>query len=73
MARVAPSKVGAPTYALVDQRGNVLYYVSPAPGVNMQYYVGHEVGVNGQQGYVADGGVTHIMAKHVTPLDTQLR
>jgi uncharacterized protein YgiM (DUF1202 family) len=73
LARVTPSKVGAPRYALLDGRGDVLYYVSPAPGVNMQYYVGQEVGVNGQQGYIADGGVTHIMAKHVTALDSQLR
>jgi hypothetical protein len=73
LARVTPSKVGAPRYALLDENGDVLCYVSPAPGVNMQYYLGREVGVSGQQGYIADGGAQHIMAKHVTALDNPLR
>ena len=73
LARVTPSKVGAPRYALVDDGGNIRYYVSPAPGVNMQYYLGREVGVSGQQGYITEGNAKHIMAKHVSSLDTQLR
>ena len=31
LARVVPSKVGAPRYALLDDKGNVTCYVSPAP------------------------------------------
>ena len=73
LTRVVPSKVGAPRYALLDEKGNVRYYVSPAPGVNMQYYLGREVGVSGPRGYIAEGNAKHITAKHVAALDTRLR
>ncbi len=73
LTRVAPSKAGAPRYALMDENGKVRCYVSPAPGVNMQYYLGRDVGVNGQRGYIAEGNAKHIMAKHVTALDSRLR
>jgi hypothetical protein len=73
LARVVPSKVGAPRYALLDDKGNVTSYVSPAPGVNMQYYLGRQVGVSGQRGYIADGNAKHITAKHVTAMDSVLR
>ena len=73
LTRVVPSKVGAPRYALLDAKGNVRSYVSPAPGVNMQYYLGREVGVSGPRGYIAEGKATHITAKHVTALDSVMR
>lgn len=73
LSRVAPSKPGAPRYALVDEQGNVRCYVSPAPGLNMQYYLGRRVGVNGPRGYIAQGKAMHITAKHVTVLDSRLR
>jgi hypothetical protein len=68
LARVVSPKVGAPQYALVDDNGNVQCYVTPAPGVNMQYYVGQQIGVVGQRGYIADQRAQHVMAKHVTTL-----
>jgi hypothetical protein len=73
LARVQQSKVGAPRYALVDDQGNVMIYVSPAPGVAMQPYVGHEVGINGVRGFIAEQNADHLTAKHVTALDTRLR
>jgi hypothetical protein len=73
LTRVVPSKVGAPRYALLDEKGNVRYYVSPAPGVNMEYYLGREVGVSGPRGYIAEGNAKHITAKHITALDGVLR
>ncbi len=68
LARVVSPKVGAPQYALVDESGNVQCYVTPAPGVNMQYYVGQRVGVVGTRGYITDQRAQHVMAKHVTAL-----
>lgn len=56
---------GAPRYALVDLEGKVTCYVSPAPGVNLHYYVGREVGVTGIRGYQADQDTPHVTAKHV--------
>jgi hypothetical protein len=73
LARVLPPKLGAPRFALVDEQGNVRMYVSPAPGVNMQYYLGRQVGVNGVRGYTAEQGAEYLTAKHVTALDSLLR
>jgi hypothetical protein len=69
LARVVSPKVGAPQYALVDDGGNVQCYVSPAPGVNMQAYVGQRIGVVGIRGYITEQRAQHVMAKHVTSLD----
>ena len=74
LARVVPPKLGAPRFALVDQKGEVRCYVTPAPGLNLNYYVGRPIGVNGNRGYIADKRIQHVTAKHVTPLAaTRLR
>jgi len=73
LTRVVSPATGAPRYALVEPNGEVRYYVSPAPGVNLQHYVGREVGINGVRGYMPEQRAHHLMAKHVTPLDEQPR
>jgi hypothetical protein len=74
LARVMPPKLGAPRFALVDQNGDVRCYVTPAPGLNLNYYVGQQVGINGSRGYIADQRIQHVTAKHVTPFAaTRLR
>ena len=69
LTQVVSPKRGAPRYALVDKAGKVQCYVTPAPGVPLQNFVGREVGVNGNRGYVPEQQASHIMARHVTPLD----
>jgi hypothetical protein len=73
LTRVLPPKLGAPRYALLDDQGNVLMYVSPAPGLNMQYYLGRRVGINGVRGYIAQENAEHLTARQVTMLDSRLR
>ena len=74
LTQVVSPKLGAPRYALVDARGDVRCYVTPAPGVNLQHYVGRQVGVTGTRGYMPEQHASHIMARHVTPLEgTMLR
>jgi uncharacterized protein YraI len=75
LVRVNTTAIGAPRYALVDANNQVLCYVSPAPGVNLQYYLGRNVGVHGVRGYMPEQRAQHVMAKHVTVIDgqTQLR
>lgn len=74
LTRVVPSKLGAPQYALVDEKGAVRCYVTPAPGVNLRYYEGRQVGIDGIRGYIAEQNAQHLTAKHVAPLeDTRLR
>jgi hypothetical protein len=69
LARVVSTKFGAPQYALVDNQNNVICYVTPAPGVNMQYYIGRRVGITGERGYDTYARAQHLMAQHVTPLE----
>lgn len=69
LTQVVSPKVGAPRYALVDKSGSVRCYITPAPGVHLHNYVGRQVGVTGTRGYMLDERSSHIMARHVTPLD----
>jgi hypothetical protein len=71
LTRVASQSSGAPRFALVDPSGKVRCYVSPAPGVSLQGYVGREVGVNGIRGFIPDQQIHHVMVKHVTVLDEE--
>ena len=71
LTEVVSPKVGAPRYALTDQSGDVRCYVTPAPGVHLQDYVGREVGVIGTRGYMPEQRASHIMVRHVTPLEDQ--
>lgn len=69
LTQVVAQKAGAPRYALLDDQGKVLYYVSPAPGVNLRPYLDREVGVSGILGYLPDQDVRHVTAKRVEPLE----
>jgi SH3-like domain-containing protein len=69
LVRVVPPKLGSPRFALVNETGDVACYVTPAPGVNLNYYVGRPIGVNGIRGYMAESRAQHVVAKHVMPLD----
>lgn len=73
LVRVVPPKMGAPRYALVDPKGDLRCYVTPAPGLNLNYYVGRQIGINGMRGYLADGQAQHVTAKHVSLLEAKVR
>ncbi|NLX97743.1 MAG: SH3 domain-containing protein [Rhodopirellula sp.] len=70
LARVVPASLGAPQFALKNDRGAVECFVSPAPGVNLQYYVGKRIGVSGVRGYLSEQKTAHVTAKHVTPFES---
>jgi len=70
---VVPAKLGAPRYALVDERGNVRCYVNPAPDVNLSYYVGRRVGINGTRTSAGDQQAELVTARNVTATDSRLR
>ncbi len=73
LGRVVTSDTDAPRYALVDASGKVTCFVTPAPGLNLDNYVGDQIGVVGTSGYIPKRQARHVTAKHVTPLDTALR
>jgi SH3-like domain-containing protein len=73
LQQVFSPKVGAPRFALVDEAGSVRYYVTPAPGVNLQNYVGRQVGITGTRGYMPEQRAQHITARHISSLETRIR
>jgi hypothetical protein len=58
----------APRFALVDPEGDVVTFITPSPGVNLQPYVGQRIGVVGTRGYMPEFKRTHVTAARVTPL-----
>lgn len=72
VGRLAPlvsRAVGPAQYALLDDAGQVLYYVSPSPGLNLRLYVGHTVGVHGTMSYASELNGRLVTVKRVTLLD----
>jgi hypothetical protein len=72
LEQVAPTKPGVPRFALMDEAGNVRTYVTPATGVNLQKYVGQEIGIVGHRGYIPEQKAQHLTASHITVLDGQV-
>jgi SH3-like domain-containing protein len=69
LEQVAPSTPGVPRYALLDESGKVRSYVTPSTGVNLNKYVGQQIGVVGQRGYIPDQKAQHVTASRITVLD----
>lgn len=63
----------APPFALLDAQGEVLGYVSPTPGLNLQRYLRKQVGIFGLRGYVPTLNKPHVTAERVVDLDRHLR
>lgn len=59
---------GQPEYAITDDRGNTLAYVSAQPGVNLRRYLRQPVGLKGRRGYLGDLSANHIVVDRITPL-----
>ena len=62
------SKVGTPRYALLDETGEVRFYITPAPGVNLRNYLGQDVGVTGTLGFLPEQQRQHVTARRIIPL-----
>lgn len=65
---VVSKRPGAPQFALVDDRGQVLTFVTPTPDVNLQPYLGRRVGIAGNRGFIPEFNRAHVTAGRVTPL-----
>jgi hypothetical protein len=65
---VVSKRPGAPQFALVDDHGQVVTFVTPTPDVNLQPYLGRRVGVAGNRGFIPEFNRAHVTAGRVTPL-----
>jgi hypothetical protein len=59
---------GAPPFALVDERGQVLSFITPTAGMNLQPLVGQRIGVNGNRGFIPEFQRAHVVAGRVLPV-----
>jgi hypothetical protein len=65
---VAARDFGQPHFVLMDPSGVAATYVTPAPGVNLNRYLGERIGVIGVRTASPVGGKPHVIVKRVVPL-----
>jgi hypothetical protein len=66
---VHSTKRNAPPYALLDDDGNILQFVSPAPGLNLNRYLKKEVGIIGQKQSGGTLDKPHLTAHRIVERD----
>ena len=62
----------APPYALLDAQGEVVLYVSAAPGLNLHRYLRQEVGLHGQRSTPESLNKPHLTAERIVELRRHL-
>lgn len=62
----------APRYALVDDHGDVVTFVTASADVNLQPYIGKRIGVRGNRGFMPEYRRAHVTASRVTSLEEKL-
>ncbi len=58
-----------PKYVLTDSSGEIIQFVSPSPGMNLQPYVSKQVGIIGKKDRLKEMDQPHIVADRVISLD----
>jgi hypothetical protein len=69
---VVSRRPGAPQFALVDERGQVVTFLSSTPDLNLQPYLGHRIGVVGNRGFIPEFQRGTVTATRVTPLTERI-
>jgi hypothetical protein len=69
---VVSRRPGAPQFAVVDERGQVVSFVTATPDLNLQPYLGRRVGVVGNRGYIPEFQRSNVTAARVTPLNDRM-
>ncbi len=62
LVQVYSARSNTPPYALTDNAGRTLVYVSPMPGVNFRVHLNSHVKVVGQQSFLRGLNTPHILA-----------
>ena len=61
LVQVYSSRTNSPPYALTDNVGNTITYVSPAPGIDLRPHLNNQISVFGSQGYVQGLKTPHVL------------
>ena len=72
LTQVLSRNPGDPQFALLNPQGQVVYYVSPSPGVNLRRFLNQDVGINGALGYLPEQRARHVTAQRVISVDDRL-
>ena len=70
---VVTRRPGVPRFALTDDYGRILQFVSPAPGLNLQRYLRQQIGVTGKRSLQPKFDRPHLTAERVVVLDRHRR
>ncbi len=70
---VHSSQQASPPYALLDQEGKILTFISPSPGLNLHRYLRKEVGIFGQRSRAEFLNKPHLTADRIVDLDRHRR
>lgn len=69
---VVSKRPGAPQFALVNAQGQVVTFITPTPDVNLQPFIGQQVGVTGSRGYIPEFRRAHVTAARIAPLGDRM-
>jgi hypothetical protein len=69
---VVSRRQNAPQFALIGDNGEVVTFVTAAPDVNLQAYVGQRIGVRGSRGFMPEFRRSHVVASRVTNLENAI-
>jgi hypothetical protein len=69
LINVVSQRPNAPPYAIVNSDRVVIAFVTPATGVNLRPFLGKQVGVTGQRGFIPEMSKPHVTAQRVVPLE----
>jgi len=70
---VITQRTNVPRYALTDDYGRILKFVTPSPGLNVRRYLRKQIGVSGTQQMLPDLKQPHLTAERITELDRHRR
>ena len=62
LVQVYSARTNSPPYALTDQSGRTIAYITPIPGVNLRTHLNHRVSVFGNRGFLTGLNTPHIVA-----------
>ncbi|TWT76286.1 hypothetical protein CA13_67790 [Planctomycetes bacterium CA13] len=64
LVQVYSARKDSPPFALTDNGGRTIAYVTPTPGVNLRMHLNSEIQVQGVQTYLRGLNTPHIIASH---------
>ncbi|MBC8351842.1 MAG: SH3 domain-containing protein [Planctomycetes bacterium] len=70
---VHSSRQASPPYALLNQQGQILTFVSPAPGLNLHRYLRKEIGIFGQRSRAEFLNKPHLTADRIVDIERHRR